>query len=85
MKAEPLKGKEKYTAKVFQGIDHSVNFVSKTVYNKLKTHDSDRLFKRDDIRSAVAWLKSELLPNMAICDLEKLIDKAFEDVIKEQP
>lgn len=62
---EPLKEKTKYTASVFKVVEfnHGVSFVSKELYDSIGKNDKVygmELFEKEDIQSAVEWLKFKL-------------------------
>jgi len=99
MKAEQLKGKTKYTASVFKDVEfnHGVNFVSKELYDNIGKDDKVygmELFEKEDIKSAVEWLKSKLnetemltdengsyIPNsLDLPTVLGIIDQAFPDL-----
>ena len=55
MSAEILENKTLFTAQIFKESEynHTVNFVSKEVFNKMKNAARDALFKIEQILSAV--------------------------------
>lgn len=82
MKPEPLNEKKiLYTAPVMtDGSDHERNFVTKELYDKLKTRDDEPLLKLKDVNSAVEWLKEQITPQMTAYRFKTMIDEAFQDL-----
>ena len=94
MKPQPLKDKLKYTASIFKDVEfnYGVNFVGKKLYNSIGRNDKIygmKLFLKEDIRSAVKWLKLKRAKRYCPRREEEVfmvdwadILKAFEDVVK---
>ena len=73
-KSEPLKGKSHVA-------------MEKMKDKRLEGFLADEVYRKEDIHSAVEWLKSKSYAKNVLVDgdetLEQIIDKAFEDVMKD--
>ena len=92
MKNKPLKDKTQYTASVFKDAerDYAVSFVGKELYDSIGKGKpfGYELFMKEDIKSAVQWLKSQfsyfprtnLSEHPTVDELLKKVDEAFPDL-----
>jgi len=80
MKPEPLKSKVVYVGNLCK---------DKNNYNLRVVPEKVELIDKMDIKSAVEWLKNQIMPDQKIKEFTQwqiidLIDKAFEDVVKKE-